>query len=101
MTLYPMLGLWDSPVVIIVVVALAALLFGADRLPKLARSAGQAKKEFLAGQAEADAAQEKLREEARLRTNRQNADVMDNVQAGSVAGVTVPPPTSDKGTPSS
>ena len=43
------------------------LLFGADKLPKLARSAGQAKKEFMVGQAEADEAAEKAREEARQR----------------------------------
>ena len=96
-----MFAFLDQPWVIIIIVVLAALLFGADRLPKLARSAGLAKKEFLAGQAEADAAQDKAREDARLRANRQSEDVMDNVQAGSVAGVSVPPPTPDKGTPSS
>ena len=42
-------------------------IFGADKLPKLARSAGQAKKEFMVGQAEADLAAEKAREEARKR----------------------------------
>jgi sec-independent protein translocase protein TatA len=43
-----------SPVTIGVVVLIILLLFGAERLPKLARSAGQAKKEFLKGQAESD-----------------------------------------------
>jgi sec-independent protein translocase protein TatA len=47
------------------VVGVAILVFGADKLPKLAKSAGQAKKEFLIGQAEADIAAEKAREEAR------------------------------------
>jgi sec-independent protein translocase protein TatA len=47
------------------VVGVAILVFGADKLPKLAKSAGQAKKEFLIGQAEADVAAEKAREEAR------------------------------------
>lgn len=47
------------------VVGVAILLFGADKLPKLARSAGQAKKEFLTGQADADVAAERAREEAR------------------------------------
>lgn len=32
----------------------ATLLFGAEKLPKLARSAAQARKEFILGQAEAD-----------------------------------------------
>lgn len=36
---------------IAVLVGLAVLLFGADRIPKLARSMGQAKKEFEAAQA--------------------------------------------------
>jgi sec-independent protein translocase protein TatA len=47
------------------VVGVAILVFGADKLPKLAKSAGQAKKEFLIGQAEADIAAEQAREEAR------------------------------------
>jgi sec-independent protein translocase protein TatA len=47
------------------VVGVAILVFGADKLPKLAKSAGQAKKEFLIGQAEADVAAESAREEAR------------------------------------
>ena len=45
-----------SPVTIAVLVLIVLLLFGAERLPKLARSAGQAKKEFLKGQAESDEA---------------------------------------------
>jgi sec-independent protein translocase protein TatA len=50
---------------IALIVGAAVLLFGVDKLPKLARSAGQAKKEFMVGQAEADVAAEKAREEAR------------------------------------
>ena len=50
---------------IALLVGAAVLLFGVDKLPKLARSAGQAKKEFMVGQAEADVAAEKAREEAR------------------------------------
>jgi|HubBroStandDraft_1064217.scaffolds.fasta_scaffold04056_3 sec-independent protein translocase protein TatA len=56
-----------SPMEIAAVVGVAILLFGADKLPKLARSAGQAKKEFLTGQADADIAAERAREEARRR----------------------------------
>ena len=63
---HPMLAFIDAPI-IIGIVALAALLFGADKLPKLARSAGAAKKEFMMGQIEADEATAKAREEARAR----------------------------------
>ena len=52
---------------IALLVGAAVLLFGVDKLPKLARSAGQAKKEFMVGQAEADVAAERAREEARKR----------------------------------
>jgi sec-independent protein translocase protein TatA len=52
---------------IALIVGAAVLLFGVDKLPKLARSAGQAKKEFLVGQAEADVAAERARQEARTR----------------------------------
>jgi TatA/E family protein of Tat protein translocase len=100
MTLHPLLAIIDAPIIIGILV-LGALLFGADKLPKLARSAGQAKKEFLVGQAEADEAAARAREEARQRAAAQRADVMDNVEAGSVAGESVPPPTPGHGTPSS
>lgn len=41
----PILAVLDTPI-ILVIVGVVVLLFGADRLPKLARSMGQAKKEF-------------------------------------------------------
>jgi sec-independent protein translocase protein TatA len=102
MTVHPVLALF-SPEIIGVVVILAVVLFGAEKLPKLARSAGQAKKEFLMGQAEADEAAERAREQARLRAQAANADVMQNVSQPNAAGVgeNVPPPTPDKGTLSS
>ena len=56
-----------SPIEIAAVVGVAILIFGADKLPKLARSAGQAKKEFMVGQAEADVAAERARDDARRR----------------------------------
>jgi sec-independent protein translocase protein TatA len=62
---------------IALIVGAAILLFGVDKLPKLARSAGQAKKEFMVGQAEADVAAEKAREDAR----RRNEVVIDSVVA--------------------
>jgi sec-independent protein translocase protein TatA len=100
MTVHPLLALIDAPIIIGILIV-GALLFGADKLPKLARSAGAAKKEFLAGQAEADEAVERAREEARQRAAAQHADVMDNVEAGSIQGESIPPPTPGRGTPSS
>lgn len=99
MTIHPILAIIDAPIIIGIVV-IAALLFGADKLPKLARSAGQAKKEFMAGQAEADEAVQRAREEARRRAELEQRDVMSGVEAGSINGEPVPPP-SDKGTLSS
>ena len=95
--IHPLLAIIDAPIVIGIVV-LAAILFGADKLPKLARSAGQAKKEFMMGQIEADEATTRAREEARQRAAQQNADVMDNVEAGNAGGEPIPPPTPGKGT---
>lgn len=97
--IYPVLGIIDAPI-LIGIVAVAALLFGADKLPKLARSAGQAKKEFMMGQIEADEAANRAREQARQRVAAQNADVMDNVEVGNASGEPVPPPTTGHGTPS-
>ena len=57
----------------LIILVLAVLFFGADKLPKLARSAGQAKKEFLVGQAEADIAAENARADARKRAEAQAA----------------------------
>jgi sec-independent protein translocase protein TatA len=66
-TLVPVLAFLGPETWIILVVAGGVLIFGADKLPKLARSAGQAKKEFLVGQAEADIAAENARADARKR----------------------------------
>ena len=100
MTIHPMLALL-SPEIIGIIVIGAVLLFGAEKLPKLARSAGQAKKEFVIGQAEADEAVIRAREEARLRAEAAKADPMSNVTETSIAGENVPPPTPGKGTLSS
>lgn len=89
-----------SPEIIGLLVVGAVILFGADKLPKLARSAGQAKKEFMAGQIEADEAAERAREAARLRAQSANTDLMDNVATNSGSGQAVPNPTPDKGTQS-
>ena len=73
---------------IALLVGAAVLLFGVDKLPKLARSAGQAKKEFMVGQAEADIAAERTREEARKRSE---AEVRTVEQTTTVSGVGQPP----------
>ncbi len=73
---------------IALLVGAAVLLFGVDKLPKLARSAGQAKKEFMVGQAEADIAAEQAREEARKR-------------AAASAGAGIPPSEAPTGVASS
>ena len=99
MTIHPLFAIIDAPI-IIGIIALAALLFGAEKLPKLARSAGQAKKEFMMGQIDADEAANKAREEARIRNAEQHADIMNNVEAGSMSGEAVPPPNPGRGTPS-
>ena len=99
MTIHPLLAI-ATPEIILLVVAAGALLFGAEKLPKLARSFGHAKREYMAGQIEADEAANKMREEARMRAQQQRADVMNNVEVGGMSGEAVPPPTPDKGTPS-
>ena len=59
--------MFGNPMEIALIVGAAVLLFGADKLPKLARSMGAARKEFMVGQAEADVAAEKAREEIRAK----------------------------------
>jgi sec-independent protein translocase protein TatA len=77
------------------VVGVAILVFGADKLPKLAKSAGQAKKEFLIGQAEADVAAESAREEARraaaARVAEPAAPAAPAVEPPAAATTTAPP----------
>jgi sec-independent protein translocase protein TatA len=53
-----LLGNIFGPDVIIVVVIAVVLLFGAGQLPKLARSVGEASKEFKQSQQEAEASPE-------------------------------------------
>jgi sec-independent protein translocase protein TatA len=81
---------------IALLVGAAVLLFGVDKLPKLARSAGQAKKEFMVGQAEADIAAEQAREDARKRaaaaaTPPANGAAPGDPQAGTTPSTTSPP----------
>jgi TatA/E family protein of Tat protein translocase len=76
-----------SPIEIAAVVGVAILVFGADKLPKLARSAGQAKKEFMVGQAEADVAAERARDEARRKAE---ADVLVAERASGAGAVGQP-----------
>jgi TatA/E family protein of Tat protein translocase len=57
--------MFGNPMEIALLVGAAVLLFGADKIPKLAKSVGSAKKEFMIGQAEADVAADRVREDAR------------------------------------
>jgi sec-independent protein translocase protein TatA len=81
-TLVPLLAFLGPETWIILVVAGGVLIFGADKLPKLARSAGQAKKEFLVGQAEADIAAENARAEARKRAEASAAAASGSPEPG-------------------
>lgn len=84
-----------SPIEIAAVVGVAILVFGADKLPKLARSAGQAKKEFMVGQAEADVAAERARDEARKRAETEAAAAVPTTTlSGTGQGTPVPDPLS-------
>jgi len=53
----PVFAVLDAPIIAIIIGA-AIILFGAERLPKLARSMGQARKEFEAASRGAAAAEE-------------------------------------------
>jgi len=77
---------------IAILVGAAVLLFGADRVPKLARGIGQAKKEFMVGQAEADVAAERTRAEARAQAeaNAVKTAPMTEAQAGNGVAVGSP-----------
>ena len=97
--IHPLIAIIDAPIIIGILVVGALLFGGIERLPKLARSAGQAKKEFVMGQMEADEATARAREEMRARAAASQTDVMTNVEAGS-SGQAVPPPTPGQGTPS-
>lgn len=59
-----LLFIFDSPTQIIFVVLIIALLFGAGRLPQLAKSLGQSRKAFREGMREAE--EDEVAERARL-----------------------------------
>ena len=80
-----------APMEIVAVVGVAILIFGADKLPKLARSAGQAKKEFMVGQAEADVAAERAREEARRKAEAEAAAAASATAVNGVGQPTIVP----------
>jgi sec-independent protein translocase protein TatA len=84
---------------IALLVGAAVLLFGVDKLPKLARSAGQAKKEFMVGQAEADIAAEQAREEARKRAAASTAAATPAPAPAPVAAAEVAPAAGGSGEP--
>jgi len=72
--LHPVLALIDAPIIIGILVVGALLFGGIEKLPKLARSAGAAKKEFVMGQIEADEAAAKARVESQARIDAAKAD---------------------------
>ena len=82
--------MFGNPMEIALIVGAAVLLFGADKLPKLDRSLGSSKKEFMVGQAEADVAAERVREDARKQAEH-------NVTVNS--GATITPNSSGIATP--
>jgi sec-independent protein translocase protein TatA len=59
-----LLFIFDSPTQIIFVILVIALLFGAGRLPQLAKSLGQSRKAFREGMREAE--EDEQAEQARL-----------------------------------
>ena len=75
---------------IALIAGVAVLLFGVDKLPKLARGMGQAKKEFMVGQAEADIAADQAREEARKRAAAAATATVPNGSAGTATVVPDP-----------
>ena len=83
--------MFGSPMEIAALVGVAILIFGADKLPKLARSAGQAKKEFMVGQAEADVAAERAREEARRKAEAETAAASNASAVNGVGQPTIVP----------
>jgi len=56
----------ESPTIIILVVAAIFLLFGGSKLPQLAKALGQSKKAFKEGMDEADRADDKKSDRAKL-----------------------------------
>ena len=62
--------IFDSPIQWVVVIAAFALLFGANKLPELAKSLGQARKEFKKGMLEAELEeQNEIKNEAKTQTD--------------------------------
>jgi sec-independent protein translocase protein TatA len=85
--------MFGNPMEIAILVGAAVLLFGADKIPKLARGVGQARKEFMVGQAEADVAAERARAEARAQAEAQVVRAVPVTEPQTVNGVAVGAPT--------
>ena len=61
MTILPLLALALGGPELLIVLAIVLLLFGTTRLPKLARSLGQASKEFKTGVKEGDTSPDEVK----------------------------------------
>jgi TatA/E family protein of Tat protein translocase len=92
-----MSGGWEAPLFIAfgipggleipLLVVAAVLLFGSGKIRELARGLGGAKKEFMAGQAEAEVALERARAQARA-----DAEAAANAASAPVTTPTTPTP---------
>ncbi len=84
--------MFGNPMEIAILVGAAVLLFGADKVPKFARGIGQAKKEFMVGQAEADVAAEHARNDARTRLEAERARESTMTETAQSNGVVIGAP---------
>ncbi|MBC5810532.1 MAG: twin-arginine translocase TatA/TatE family subunit [Candidatus Eremiobacteraeota bacterium] len=86
-----LLAMFGNPMEIALLVGAAIILFGGNKIRDVARGLGAAKKEFIVGQAEAEAAAEHARVEARI--NAERAAVGASAAGTGVGGaVSEPPP---------
>lgn len=78
-----------GPPELIIILLILALLFGANRIPKLARSTGEAMGEFQKGKMEAESGLERVREEvsgASSGDERSDGDVMSTEREAEASG---------------
>ena len=71
---------------LLIILLIAVLLFGANKLPKLARSSGQAMGEFQKGREEIDQELEKMREGASLEADSESGPTTGTSTSASETG---------------